>query len=289
MRVAVVGHVEWVEFLRVGRMPAPGDILHVTDFWEEPAGGGPGAAVQLLKLAGSCHFYTALGDDELGHRSLEELERLGLTVHAAWRAEPQRRAVTFVDSRGERAITIIGERLHPRADDPLPWDELDSTEAAYFTAGDDDALRAARRARTLTCTTRILEQLQRVGVQLDAVAGSDRDDSERYVTGDIRPIPHLAVLTQGERGGRYSMDGAAWRSFAANPLPVPVVDSYGAGDSFAAGLAYGLAALGDPEKAIELAARCGAAVLTGRGPYEGQLTMAGGSEGGRRDRADTGR
>jgi ribokinase len=53
------------------------------------------------------------------------------------------------------------------------------------------------------------------------------------------------------------------------------VDAYGAGDSFAAGLAYGLAAFGDPEKAIELAARCGAAVLTGRGPYEGQLTASG--------------
>src|SRR5437588_9321118 len=151
MRVAVVGHVEWVEFLRVEEMPSAGEIIHVTDSWEEPAGGGPGAAVQLSKLAGSCDFYTALGDDELGHRSLDELERLGLTVYAAWRAEPQRRAVTFVDSRGERAITIVGERLHPRADDPLPWDELDSVDAAYFTAGDDDALRVARRARTLVC------------------------------------------------------------------------------------------------------------------------------------------
>ena len=122
------------------------------------------------------------------------------------------------------------------------------------------------------CTTRVLEQLRRVGVQLDAVVGSDRDESEVYETGDVRPIPHLAVLTQGERGGRSSTDGSAWQSFAATPLPGAVVDSYGAGDSFAAGLAYGLAEFDDPEKAIELAARCGAAVLSGRGPYAGQLT-----------------
>jgi len=272
MRVAVVGHVEWVEFLRVEEMPAPGDIIHVSDFWEEPAGGGPGAAAQLRKLAGSCTFFTALGDDELGHRALEDLRRLGLTVHTSWRDAPQRRAVTFIDARGERAITIVGERLHPRADDPLPWDDLESRDAVYYTAGDDEALRRARRARTLVCTTRILEQLQRVGAQIDAVVGSDVDESERYETGNLQPTPHVAVLTRGREGGRFSVDGGEWRTFPATPLPGPVVDSYGAGDSFAAGLAYGLAALGDPERAIELAARCGAAVLTGRGPYAGQLT-----------------
>ena len=52
-----------------------------------------------------------------------------------------------------------------------------------------------------------------------------------------------------------------------------VADSYGAGDSFAAGLTYGLGAGWAIEKAVELAARCGAACLTGRGPYEGQLSL----------------
>ena len=274
MRTAVVGHVEWVQFLRVKRMPGPGDILHVEDYWEEPAGGGPGAAVQLLKLAGSCEFFTALGDDELGHRALEELRRLGLSVHIAWRDKPQRRAVTFIDAKGERSITIIGERLHPRAGDELPWRLLDEIEALYYTAGDDEALGEARRARTLVCTTRILEQLKRVGAQLDAVAGSDHDESERYATGDVQPIPRLAVLTRGDRGGRYSAGGSEWKEFPASDVRGEIVDTYGAGDSFAAGLAYGLAASGEPESAIELAARCGAAVLTGRGPYEGQLTAS---------------
>jgi ribokinase len=274
VRAAVVGHVEWVQFLRVERMPAPGDILHVSDSWEEPAGGGPGAAVQLAKLAGSCDFFTALGEDELGHRALEELEARGITVHAAWRTEPQRRAVTFIDGQGERSISIIGARLNPARADALPWGELSGVDALYFTAGDDDALREARRARTVVCTTRILEQLRRVGVRFDAVVGSDTDESERYETGDIDPVPNLAVLTRGREGGRYSVDGGAWRTFPAPPVPGPILDTYGAGDSFAAGLTYGLAAFGDRERAIEIASRCGAAVLTGRGPFEGQLRSA---------------
>ena len=31
MRVAVVGHVEWIEFARVERVPAPGEIVHALE------------------------------------------------------------------------------------------------------------------------------------------------------------------------------------------------------------------------------------------------------------------
>src|SRR5690242_10273933 len=104
MRVAVVGHVEWVEFLRVPHVPGAGEIVHASEWWSEPAGGGAVAAVQLAKLAGAADFFTALGDDELGHRAFEQLGGLGLRVHAAWRDEQQRRAETFVDDGGERTI-----------------------------------------------------------------------------------------------------------------------------------------------------------------------------------------
>ena len=51
-RVAVVGHVEWIEFARVPHMPTPGEIVHATEWWEDVGGGGSVAAVQLAKLAG---------------------------------------------------------------------------------------------------------------------------------------------------------------------------------------------------------------------------------------------
>ena len=40
MRCAVVGHVEWVEFARVPELPTAGSIVHATQVWSEPAGGG---------------------------------------------------------------------------------------------------------------------------------------------------------------------------------------------------------------------------------------------------------
>ena len=87
MRVAVVGHVEWIELAHVEHVPRPGEIVHASGSSQLPAGGGAVAAVQLAKLAGECLFLTALGDDEVGRRSKRELERLGLRVEVAWRAD----------------------------------------------------------------------------------------------------------------------------------------------------------------------------------------------------------
>jgi ribokinase len=270
MRAAVVGHVEWVTFARVPDVPLAGDIVHASETWELPGGGGAGAAVQLAKLGGDCLFITALGDDEIGRRAAEGLRDLGVTVAVAWRDGPTRRAFTHVDATGERTITVLGDRMAPLANDQLPWNELDGVDALYFTAGDAGALRAAREAAVLVATTRTGDALK-AGVQLDALVGSSLDPSETYRRGDIEPEPALVVRTEGAAGGSYETPIGEARRFEAPPLPSDVVDRYGAGDSFAAGLAFALARGDGTERAVEFAARCGAAALTGRGPYEGQL------------------
>jgi ribokinase len=274
MTTAVVGHVEWIEFGRVDHVPAAGEIVHVSESWEAPGGGGAVSAVQLSRLAGAATLYTALGDDELGHRSKRELERLGVRVAATFRPEPQRRAFVHVDRAGERTITVVGERLGPAAGDPLPWDELGDAAAVYFTAGDPGAVREARRARTLVATTRGLEALAEAGVRLDALVASSSDRGERYAAGDLDPPPRYVVRTAGARGGEYEGPGGERGRWDAVPPPGPVSDFYGCGDSFAAGLTHGLGAGLSSREAVELGARCGAACATGRGPYEGQLRSA---------------
>src|SRR5712691_12162282 len=165
MRVAVVGHVEWVEFARVERVPAAGEIVHALETWEEGAGGGAVAAVQLAKLAGSATLFTSLGSDELGQRSRAQLARQGVTVRAMVDPSPQRRAFCFVDEAGERTITVLGEKLRPSGGDSrLPWHELGGVDAAYFVSGDDEALRTARAARILVATARELPTLRSAGV-----------------------------------------------------------------------------------------------------------------------------
>jgi ribokinase len=269
VKVAVVGHVEWVEFAPVEHVPHPGEIAQAGETWEEAGGGGSVAALQLARLAGAATLFTALGDDDLGRRAKAELEAQGVRVAAAWRSEPQRRAFVFVDAEGERTITVIGPKLSPRSDDPLPWDELDETDSVYYTARDVSALREARRARVLVATARELPTLRETRVGLDALVRSGADTGERYAPGSLEPPPRLVVSTGGGRGGTYTVDGGEPQSFAAAPRPGPRVDDYGAGDCFAAGLTYGLVREKTLEDALALASACGAAATTGPGVHVG--------------------
>jgi ribokinase len=273
-RVAVVGHIEWVEFVRGDHIPRAGEIVHTYESFEEPAGGGAVAAVQLARLAGSADLFTALGSDEEAGGSRTRLAELGAAVRAATRPGPTRRAHVFLDASGERTITTIGERLEPRGADELGWEDLDGCDGVYVTAADPDALRAARKARVLVASPRAGTPLAEAGVKLDALVFSDADELERGFARELRPRPDLLVATHGGAGGHYETADGRSGKWAAAKLPGPVADAYGAGDSFAGALTYGLTVGRGPDAALELAARAGAACMTGHGPYEGQLRSA---------------
>ena len=260
----MVGHVEWIQFVAVPTLPRPGEIVGATEAWEEAGGGGSVAALQLSLLADAVHFFTLLGSDDLGRRAKTELEQRGIDVHAAFVEAPQRRGITYVDDTGERTITTIGDKLHPRGhDDTLPWRELARCDAVYFCAGDVDALVNARRARVLVATARELATLERGAVELDALVASGKDEGERYRLGDLDPEPRLAVTTSGALGGWARPGGP----FSAAPLPETPGDSYGAGDCFAAGLAFALGAGLESPEALAFAARCGAGAMAGPGVH----------------------
>jgi len=266
LRVAVVGHLEWVEFLRVARVPDAGEIANAEMRLSVPAGGGAVAAVQLARFGAECAFFTALGDDELGHRAHHELEARGVAVHAAFRAEAQRRAVTMVDAQRERTIVTIGTRAVPTASDALPWDDLAACDAVYITGCDSEAVHHARRARVLVGTARVLSLFRESGVELDALVGSAIDASERYAPGDLPLPPKLAIRTQGNRGGYYLLPDGSSHRYA--PVPAEVTgDTYGAGDTFAAALTFALGKGHQAPDALAFAAARAATVVAFEGPY----------------------
>ena len=273
LHMAVIGHVEWVSFVGVDHLPLAGEIQRASHSLELAAGGGAVIAVQLAKLTGRrIPFFTALGRDRVGTLAAEQLQALGLDLQVAWRDVPSRRAVTFIDSSGERTITVIGERLSPTASDPLVWASLSGCDGVFVTACDGAALDWARRARLLAATPRLgLELIQETGLQLDALIGSATDPGEIYRQGDLDPAPKLYVGTEAERGG-FSWPGGR---FAALQRLGSLGDCYGAGDSFAAGVTAGLAAGWSLQQALSLGCHCGVACIGGRGPYESQLQLTG--------------
>jgi ribokinase len=278
LKLAVVGHVEWVQFARVRSVPQAGEVAHATDPFEEPAGGGAVAAVQLARLAGGCMLYTAIGQDGPGRAALSRLSELGVQVRAQTVPGPTRRAVTLVDDSDERTIVTFGDRLDPlRASTEIDWTGLHDQDGVYFTAGDRPALEFAReRSRVLVASPRARNALGG-GVPIDALVLSGADEIELRESERARAEAEVVVITEGERGGRFIERSGREGRWPAAPAPAArsETDSYGCGDSFAAGLTYALARGLALEEALGLAARCGAECLGGRGPYERQLQMKG--------------
>ena len=263
-RLAVVGHVEWVDFIPIARMPREGEVLHAEGpAFSRAAGGGGVVAVVLAELGAEVDFFCALGDDAHGHAAADQLGERGVALHVAWRREqPTRRALTLLEGGGERTIITVGQRLEPRGSDQLDWDRLKGCDGVYFTAGDAGALAHARRARILVASPRGRAALES-GPTIDALVFSEGDRDESEWARRLEPRARLSVQTRGAAGGVWwgESDGS-WKTIAPDG---PIVDAYGCGDSFAAGFTAGLAAGDSVAEAAALGAECGARCLTRAG------------------------
>ena len=165
---------------------------------------------------------------------------------------------TLLDGGGERTIITVGERLAPRGDDDLDWDLLRRVDGVYVTAGDAGAIRAARAAPVMTVSPRAGPPPD--GVTADATILSASDEHEQRMARPWEPQSRLMLATEGAEGGQWS--GESDGRWAAAPPPGEARDSYGAGDSFAAGFTFGLASGMAPAQAAEVGARSGAKMVT---------------------------
>ncbi len=274
MRVAVIGHVEHITLGRVAAVPRPGEIAHVEAPRFFPGGGGGIAFWQLTRSSADVLLFTAAGNDEAGGQVAERLAAARARVHIVRREAPHTRDLVLITPDGERTIVVVGEPLHPERSDPLPWDELASCDAAYFTAQDPAALAAARAARVLVVTARRRPALLRSGVRPDVVVGSAVDPREACTLADfpLEQRPSALVLTEGAKGGFVQSAGGVER-FDAPATSGRVAGAYGAGDSFAGALTYFLAAGIPVIEACTRAGRFGAAVLGSVEPLEAQAWL----------------
>jgi ribokinase len=259
-KVAVVGHVEWVQFLRLDHLPVAGEIQTARRESTHAGGGAVVAAAALAEHGAEVDFYTAVGSDAIGVAAVRELTERGITVHAARRPGPTREVLTLLDRRSERTILPIGDRIQPEGADPLEWDRLSTADAVYVTAADAGALQHARAARALVVTPRLREGLEHPGVQIDALVFSASDEIEAGWAQQLQPNVRVMVGTEGGAGGRWW--GESEGRWAAVPPPGPVRDTYGCGDACAAGVTYGLGEGRSVAEACEIGARWGAEMLT---------------------------
>ena len=265
-KFAVIGHIEWINFIKVDQLPKPGLISHSKESLEYPAGGGSVIAKRLRELTLSeVHFFTALGNDFYGNKCLNILQNMGIKLHVAWRDKPTRKGFSVIDSEGERSITIIGDRLTPTHKDNLDWNILNEMDGIFITAGDKEIFKKSRFAKVLCSTPRVgLNIINESRIFLDGLIGSNLDPGEVFSLNELILKPKFVIKTEGENGG-IIFPGGRYKAIENKEIKV---DSYGCGDSFAAGILYGLSSNWDIEESLNLAKIMGRDCSEHFGPYE---------------------
>lgn len=248
-----------------------------------------GAAWLGLKVA----FIGVCGDDVFGHFMLDEMSKRNVDVsNAIVRSDGQTGLSVILNNESDRAIlTHPGLVAELQASD-IPNDLLKQSKhlhvASYFlqTKLQPDLPKLFQRARSLGLTT-----------SLD----TNYDPSKRWtgfdellsVTNIFLPNEKEALSLSGaenvhEAASRLGSkvealaiklgkDGA-WGMFKSQivqvkSIPVNVVDTVGAGDSFDAGFIYGYLNQWGLERSLRLACVCGALSTQEAGGTNGQPTL----------------
>ena len=249
-----------------------------------------GAARLGLKVA----FVGVAGDDVFGNFMLEALESRGVDISNVIVDPNQTTGFTVILNRvTDRAMLTHLGAINALIADQIPNDLLVQARhlhiASYFlqTRLQPDIPALFRRARVLGLTTSldtnwdpseqwtgVHDLLPLVDVFLpnenEACALAKMDsvtDSARTLGADSK----IVAVKMGAEGG-LAVEGATL--VQAPAIPVEVVDTVGAGDTFDAGFIYGYLAGWSLEKSLRLGIACGSFSASKPGGLEGQPTLA---------------
>ncbi|ADB33584.1 PfkB domain protein [Kribbella flavida DSM 17836] len=244
--VVVVGSANVDLVLPVQRIPRPGETVLATGLTRGPGGKGANQAVASARAGASTAFVAALGDDDGGALLRAALAEAGVDLSLLQISQaPTGTAIITVDGAGENAITVAPSanatlRLTPAARSAVAGAKivLSQLEIGFGTvqaAAEASAYFILNAAPAAELTDELLGQVDLLVVnetEAEAVAGTK-------LSALLDRVP-AAVVTLGAEGALILTRDAAEVRVPA--VPVEVVDTTAAGDTFCGVLAATLAA-----------------------------------------------
>jgi sugar/nucleoside kinase (ribokinase family) len=239
----VVGPIAWDRVLRVPRLPPSGGFIQASNATERPGGAGLNVAVALASTGAAVHMAGYVGEDEPGARLQESLNAAGVDTRFVHIRGCTSEVVILVEPSGERAILgIYPDLLHTV---PIPAGKVLPGDVVYFAAWHDEFLPAMRKlAGSGAIVATVPPPMLESGLPATFVIGS-REQYGGQVPGDgvlaEAETLRAVVVTQGADGVVVHDSGG---STVYPAQRVPVVDTTGAGDAFAAGFLHLIASGG---------------------------------------------
>ena len=229
-------------FVGLEALPGPGEERFAGDMLRSP-GGGAITAVGARRLGLRSALVAPLGDDLAGRFVRRELEAEGVVL-----SEPRgtRTPTTVVmPVAGERSMVTVDPGVRARATDLEPLqpravaatleqiDIVPEGPCAFITCGDDDARAFAGRLPRVDATRRPRALI--VNRREAAVLTGESDPAA--AAAKLSQCADIAAVTLGPNGAVAVVDGQTLTVDGADAAPI--LDTTGAGDLFAAALAWG--------------------------------------------------
>jgi ribokinase len=226
VRARVVGSTNVDLVLRVDRLPLPGETLLAPDRQRLAGGKGANQAVALARLGADVRFVSAVGDDEDGRWSLAQLVQEGVDVSGVQVVDaPTGLAVVTVDRLGENSIVVV-----PGANEHVTVTRDDEVDVVLLSL--EIPLAAVEEAARGSAPT-VLNAAPFRPLPASLLSRVDVLVVNEHEAAQLGDVPCEVVVTLGAQGARVG-------STAIPSYDVEVVDTTGAGDCFAAALAWGI-------------------------------------------------
>jgi ribokinase len=290
-RVVVVGSSNQDVVVTMSRLPSPGQTVIADSITLMSGGKGANQAVAAARAGADVSFVSAIGDDDAGRRTIESLRAEGIDSSAVetYPGQPTGTAVVLVSNDGENQIAIVQGANAALSPDHVrrsltdlqigPGDvvlvsfeiEDDAVTAAAECAHELGALLLVNPAPARPLNAQIVKAqpvLLPNRSEAEAISGVAGDDGARRLH-ELTGAP--VIVTLGGDGVLIVDDDGERRLPAES---VDVVDTTGAGDTFAGVLAAQLASGAGMEAAVQHAVVAGALSVTKAGAREGSPTAA---------------
>jgi len=283
--VVVAGSLNLDLVGRAPRIPQAGETVLGGELQRHHGGKGGNQAVAAARLGAAVRLFGAVGHDAAGDELIAALAAEGIDTRGVQRADAATGcALITVSEAGENAITVL-----PGANRHAPLPVADARGGALGGALDgarllllqgeiplavNAAWAAAARARgvpVLFNAAPAALALRALLPQVDLLLVNEGELALLGAPGGHEAAlgPPTVVVTLGARGCRVWHRG---QSFALPGHAVPVVDTTGAGDTFAGALAAALARGAALASALEQANAAGALACTRAGARGGMPT-----------------
>ena len=276
MRACVVGSTNVDLVVCVPHLPVPGATVLATSSRREAGGKGANQASALAWLGADVDFVSAVGDDDDGVWSLAQLASAGVDTSQVLRSTHAAtgQAVVMVDPGGENAIVVsAGANALVTAPGAIDAEVVLLTLEVPLAAVTQTALLAADRGVPVVLNAAPAQDLP--AELLSAVSVLVVNEQEWAALGGnahrlFAGGPFAVVVTLGSAGCRI-VEASGERVLPAER--VDVVDTTGAGDCFAAALAFGTGRGWPLERSCRLALAAGATSVTHAGARGGHSAL----------------